>query len=128
MLEHKSVWEALTRSFALVRDAFWRVLGIRVLAGLLTLAVVIAVSVPFSIAAAIVAISSDSLGTAVFATVVAALGSAIGQVIAMPFIAAVSVLLYTDRRFRVERFDLLLHSGTHQTAGSYTDDIWMTGS
>ena len=33
VLERKPVWESISRSFALVRNHFWRVLGIRLLAG-----------------------------------------------------------------------------------------------
>ncbi len=131
VLERKPVWEAITRSFALVRNAFWRVLGIRILAGLLAVVAAVVVSVPFAIPAAIIAVSSDyQLGALVLSAVIIAVGTVIGQVITMPFIAGVTVLLYTDQRIRMERFDLVLHRAAYynQTSGSPADHLWLTGS
>ena len=48
VLERLGVVAAITRSFALVKNDFWRVLGIRLLAMLVAGLIAGAVSVPFS--------------------------------------------------------------------------------
>jgi hypothetical protein len=131
VLDRKPVWEAITRSCALVRHAFWRVFGIQALAKLLAFVVVVAVSVPFAVPAAIITMSSDSqFGALVVGALIVAVGTVIGQIVTMPFTSGVTVLLYTDRRIRVERFDLVLHMGVYygQTSGSSADRLWLTGS
>ncbi len=49
VLERLPVIDAITRSFTLVRNSFWRVLGIRLLTSLLATVVADAVAAPFSI-------------------------------------------------------------------------------
>ncbi|WP_394328679.1 hypothetical protein [Mycobacterium avium] len=126
VLERLPVLDAITRSFRLVRRGFWRVLGIRALAFLVTAVVANAVAVPFSIVGQVFQISSS--GTAfLISTAILSVGAAIGEIITAPFNAGVIVLLYTDRRMRAEAFDLL-QSGAAQ--GSYaaasTDNLWLT--
>jgi membrane-anchored glycerophosphoryl diester phosphodiesterase (GDPDase) len=130
ILEQKSIWAAITRSFALVRNGFWRVLGIRMLAGLVAGAIATAVAMPFAIAQVIVgAASPDSTGAFLLGAVLPAIGSVIGQIITAPFSAGVNVLLYTDRRIRTEAFDLVLRTGATEgpVLGSDTDHLWLTG-
>lgn len=128
VLERKSVMDSINRSFALVRNHFWRVLGIRLLASLVAAVVAGAVAVPFSIAGQIVAFSADSSGPFILATAIAAVGSAIGQIVTAPFNAGVVVLLYTDIRIRAEAFDLVLQTGaTTSTADvEAADALWRT--
>ena len=129
VLEHRPVFAAISRSFALVRNGFWRVLGIRVLAGVVAAAIAIAVSIPFAIVAVIAgAASSSATGALVLATVAASIGAVIGQIITAPFSAGVDTLLYTDRRIRAEAFDLVLRTGAvGPVSGSATDHLWLTG-
>ena len=49
VLERLPVIDAIARSFTLVRNGFWRVLGIRLLALLVAAVVADAIAVPFSI-------------------------------------------------------------------------------
>ena len=128
VLEHRPVFAAISRSFALVRNGFWRVLGIRLLAGVVAAAIAAAVSIPFAIVAVIIgAASSSTTGALVLGTVVASIGAVIGQVITTPFSAGVDTLLYTDRRIRAEAFDLVLRTGAMgPVAGSATDHLWLT--
>lgn len=127
VLERLPVMDAITRSFKLVRNGFWRVLGIRVLALLVTSVVANAVAVPFSIIGQFVQINSSATAFVV-STAVLSVGAAIGEIITAPFNAGVIVLLYTDRRMRAEAFDLVLQSGAAQ--GPYpaasTDNLWLT--
>lgn len=130
VLERRPVFTAITRSFALVRNGFWRVLGIRLLAGVVTAAVVVAVSIPFTIVAVIMgATSQPSATTAVVAAISLSIGAVVGQVITKPFTAGVDTLLYTDRRIRAEAFDLVLRTGAiggGPAADASTDQLWLT--
>ena len=128
VLEHKPILAALERSFTLVRHRFWRVLGIRVLAGLIAAIVAGLISVPFSLAGQVL-----SLGTTeptILGIVSAVLGQALGQIITAPFAAGVVVLLYVDARIRSEAFDVALRAGASAGPGavSFTDTLWPTAA
>jgi len=128
VLERLPVMDAITRSFALVRNGFWRVLGIRALTFLVASVVANAVAIPFGVVGQVVLTGTPSTGTLLLGTAIASVGSAIGQIITAPFNAGVIVLLYTDRRMRAEAFDLVLQSGA--AGGPYavasTDNLWLT--
>jgi hypothetical protein len=128
VLERLPVMDAITRSFALVRNGFWRVLGIRALTFLVASVIANAVAIPFSIVGQVVLAGTPSIGTLLVGTAIAAVGSAIGQIITAPFSAGVVVLLYTDRRMRAEAFDLVLQSGAAggPYAAASTDNLWLT--
>jgi hypothetical protein len=126
VLERLSVMDAITRSFALVRNSFWRVLGIRALTAVVVLAVAGAIVMPFSSAAQLLALSHT--GPLLIGSAMGVVGSTIGRVITAPFGAGVAVLLYTDRRIRAEAFDLVLQTGaaTNPAATASTDFLWLT--
>ncbi|WP_372489395.1 glycerophosphoryl diester phosphodiesterase membrane domain-containing protein [Candidatus Mycolicibacterium alkanivorans] len=127
VLERKPVMAAVSRSFALVRNHFWRVLGIRLLAAVVAVVVAGAVAVPFSIAGQVLAFGASTAGPFILATAITSVGSAIGQIVTAPFTAGVVVLLYTDIRIRAEAFDLVLQTGAVGTpAGASTDNLWLT--
>jgi len=128
VLERKPVLAAIERSFALVRHRFWRILGIRVLAGLITGILSGLVSVPFSIIGGV--FSLGTTGPTILGTFFATAGEAVGQIITAPFAAGVVVLLYIDARIRSEAFDVALRSGAARgpAAAAYTDEIWLTPS
>jgi hypothetical protein len=125
VLERIGVAAAITRSFALVRNDFWRVFGIRLLAVVVAGVVSGAVSVPFSLVGQVMLMVGQTTATTVIAFVLISLGGAIGQIITSPFSAGVVVLLYTDRRIRAEAFDLVLQTGAAGAVAS-TDDLWLT--
>jgi hypothetical protein len=128
VLERLTVFAAIGRSFELVRGSFWRVFGIRALGVLVAQLVAGAVAVPFSIVGELLGITSQSVGMALAAAVLMAVGAAVGQIITAPFTAGIVVLLYTDRRIRAEAFDLVLQTGatggTEAPADS-TDHLWL---
>ncbi|BBZ50633.1 hypothetical protein H7H82_08445 [Mycobacterium heidelbergense] len=128
VLERLPVIDAITRSFALVRNGFWRVLGIRALTFLVASVVANAVAAPFSIVGQVMLAGQTSTGAVLLSTAIVSIGGAIGQIITAPFNAGVIVLLYTDRRMRAEAFDLVLQSGA--AGGPYavasTDNLWLT--
>lgn len=125
VLERIGIWAAVTRSFALVKNDFWRVFGISLLGVVVAGFVSGAVTVPFSIVGQIMLLTGDSTTTSVVAIVIITVGGAIGQIITAPFNAGVVVLLYTDRRIRAEAFDLVLQTGAAGPVAS-TDDLWLT--
>ena len=129
VLERLEIIPAISRSFKLVRNDFWRVLGIRLLGGIVAAVVAGAVAVPFSFGGQILLVSASSTLAALIALVLLSIGSAIGQIISAPFSAGVVVLLYTDRRIRAEAFDLVLQTGAAFGPGApadSTDHLWLT--
>ena len=129
VLERLQIIPAISRSFKLVRNDFWRVLGIRLLGGIVAAVIAGAVTVPFSFGGQILLVSGSSTLAALIALVLLSIGSAIGQIITAPFSAGVVVLLYTDRRIRAEAFDLVLQTGAAFGPGApadSTDHLWLT--
>jgi hypothetical protein len=129
VLERLEIFPAISRSFKLVRNDFWRVFGIWLLGQIVAGMIAAAVSVPFSIGGQILLVSASSTVVALIALVLLSVGSAIGQIITAPFTAGVVVLLYTDRRIRAEAFDLVLHTGAAFGPGApadSTDHLWLT--
>lgn len=95
-LEDCGPLRGITRSGALVNGAFWRTLGIVLLGTILGQAVGAVVSAPFGLFGA----SGADLSTgSVFAL---ALGGMVTMLVALPFIAGVTTLVYLDRRMRTE--------------------------
>jgi hypothetical protein len=126
VLERLSVLDAITRSFALVRNGFWRVLGIRALTAVVVLLVATAIATPFNVAGQLLAAASG--GSLLISMTLSSIGSAIGRIVSAPFSAGVVVLLYTDRRIRAEAFDLVLQTGAAggPAAAASTDYLWLT--
>ena len=125
VLERLGVFDAITRSLALVRNSFWRILGIRVLTWIVVYLIAGAVAAPFNFVGHLL---TGSSGPLLIATTAGAIGSAIGRIITSPFSAGVDVLLYTDRRIRAEAFDLVLQTGAASgpAATASTDYLWLT--
>ena len=125
VLERLPVIDAITRSFTLVRNSFWRVLAIRVLTWVVVVLIAGAVAAPFNFIGHLLIGPS---GPSLIGAIVGAVGSAIGRIITDPFSAGVVVLLYTDRRIRAEAFDLVLQTGAAggAAATASTDYLWLT--
>ncbi|KAA0085686.1 hypothetical protein CIW52_07355 [Mycolicibacterium sp. P9-64] len=130
VLERLDVVSAMKRSFALVKNDFWRVFGIIVLGQLVAGIVAGAVSVPFTFGGQLLLVmDATSTSAIIFGLILMAIGGALGQIITSPFNAGVLVLLYTDRRMRAEAFDLILQSGAAAPPGTpadSTDHLWLT--
>src|SRR3954464_11744303 len=121
VLERLRIFPAISRSFKLVRNDFWRVFGIWLLAAIVVAVVAGAVSVPFSLGGQILLTAASSTMMLLFAMVLLSVGSAVGQIVTSPFAAGVVVLLYTDRRIRAEAFDLVLQTGAWYGPGAPAD-------
>ncbi|MDG5774619.1 DUF7544 domain-containing protein [Mycolicibacterium fortuitum] len=122
VLEHRGVIDAIKRSFTLVTKDFWRVLGIWLLATIVALVIAWGVGAPFNVAGQVMTMIAE--GPTVPALVLTAVGAAIGQIVTAPFNAGVVVLLYADRRFRAEAFDLMLRTGA-QAPVETADQLWL---
>ena len=116
LLEDLGIRAALTRSFRLTARSFWRTFGILLLTAVVVYAVVVAVSVPFGAVGQVVAVAVDDTGTLGLALsqTVSTLGSVLGSVVAYPFLASVTALVYVDLRMRREGLDVELHRATGQ--------------
>jgi hypothetical protein len=124
VLERQSVTGGLRRSFALTRHAFWRTLGILLLAAVIAWFVSTMIKVPFAIAG-LVATGATGAGGDItagvsMATVVDHVGTLLASAITTPFVAAVTCLLYLDRRMRVEALDVVLVRTAASDAASRT--------
>ena len=110
VLEGHGVFAGLRRSFALTKGAFWRVLGITLLAGILAYVTRVLLGMPFSILGVIVVALSGqgSVTGQMIITFVSHLSGLVTGAITTPFIAAVAGLLYIDRRMRLEALDVVL--------------------
>lgn len=97
-LEDTGVVAGLRRSWRLVGGAFWRTLGIVLLGVVLGQAVGTVAAAPFNLFAG----STAELSTgSVFAL---ALAGMVTMLVALPFIAGVTTLVYLDRRMRSEGY------------------------
>jgi hypothetical protein len=129
VLERLEIFPAISRSFKLVRNDFWRVFGIWLLGQIVAGLIAGAVTVPFSFGGQLLLVSASSTVAVLIALVLLSVGSAIGQIITAPFSAGVVVLLYTDRRIRAEALDLVLQTGAASGPGApadSTDHLWLT--
>jgi hypothetical protein len=129
VLERLSVFAAIERSYRLVKNDFWRVFGIRLLATIAVQFIAGAVTIPFSFGGQILLMTGSSTATTLLAFILLSVGGVIAQIITAPFVAGVIVLLYTDRRIRAEAFDLVLQTGAAYGPASpsdSTDHLWLT--
>ncbi|MFD7918510.1 hypothetical protein ACFV3R_04710 [Streptomyces sp. NPDC059740] len=114
MLEKQGALQALRRSAKLTRGAWWRVLGVQLLAYLVTGLVQFVLQIPALIVAFI--LDADHLTrwmegrTDAGWTVLICMGVAgvVSSALAFPFTAGVTALLYMDQRVRRESLDVEL--------------------
>lgn len=127
VLEQQPIIEAMKRSFALVRNSFWRIVGILILTAIVTSVVAFAIGIPFGLLGLAFGGTLGSTSGSIGAVIVAAIGGIVAQIVVQPFRCGVTVLLYTDRRIRAEAFDLVLQSGAASgpAAPGATDNLWL---
>ena len=121
VLERLPLSAAIGRAVRLIRNGFWRVVGIVILTFIVTSLIGLAMTTPFTITGLL-------LGTGLLSTLLARVGMTIAMIVVLPFVVGVLVLLYTDRRIRAEAFDLAVQSvtGPGAPAGPATDRLWLT--
>ncbi len=91
-----SPWYAMRRSASLVRGAWWRTLGILLLASLVAGALAQLLALPVSL---LLGAGVANLSVTIWATLIA---SVLSQVVVMPVTTVVLALVYLDRRMRTE--------------------------
>ena len=106
MLENTGVIEGIGRSWALTRGSFWRVLGILVLAGLITGLVTGTLSFGLGMVFGVVFVGLPAAQPLVSAVTV--LLTSVLSALVLPFTAAVTALTYIDLRMRTEGLDVEL--------------------
>lgn len=107
VLERATVLTALRRSWDLVATAWWRTFGVLALTAIITQIVASILALPFGLLSG-TSLTDPSASTGLGSLLVSSVGSIIGAAITWPFAAAVTVLLYVDRRMRREGLDLEL--------------------
>ncbi|MBZ4324223.1 glycerophosphoryl diester phosphodiesterase membrane domain-containing protein [Streptomyces huiliensis] len=110
MLEKQGVIESLRRSAKLVRGAWWRILGVQIVALLIIFAMTMIVQIPFG--AIQLTIGDGDLESATSLSwpslIITGVGAVISSTIALPFMAGVTALIYLDQRIRRESLDVEL--------------------
>lgn len=102
VLEHTGAWDALSRSWNLVRGSWWRVFGI-----LLLVSIFVGIFTSI-VSGALAAVLFIGHGGGTTYTVVSQALSGVAGIFVQPIQLGVSVLLYYDLRIRKEGFDLEL--------------------
>jgi hypothetical protein len=110
VLERSGVGAGLARSWRLTGGSqFWRVLGIRILTGILVAIAAQIVSIPLSIISIVGVIGlGDPQHFYLMQAVIAGVSGLITGALTTPFTAGVDSLLYVDQRIRREGFDVQL--------------------
>lgn len=114
VLERASILTSMRRSWRLTGGAFWRIFGIRLLAGVIVAVATSIATAPVSIVGSIIgtlgqpnggteaSLTTSLIGTTIATQAVTAVISAVGLVIT----TATTALLYLDQRMRTEGLDL----------------------
>jgi MFS family permease len=116
VLERVGVGAAISRSWRLVRGAFWRTWGLRALAYLIVLIAASVLSIPFGISSFQDINGGNAPSTGSIA--LSAVGGGIVWMLTEPLLAAAVTLIYIDRRMRAEGLDIQLAQAARQSAGA----------
>jgi hypothetical protein len=111
VLERAGVATAFRRSWRLVSGSAWRVLGILLLAAIITSIGQVIISVPTAVLAGLPAQGQspyESLPATFAQLLISGIGTIAGGAVFYPFNAAVTALLYIDLRMRREGLDVRL--------------------
>ncbi|MEU6481368.1 glycerophosphoryl diester phosphodiesterase membrane domain-containing protein [Streptomyces sp. NPDC047017] len=114
MLEKQGIKKAMGRSAKLVRDSWWRIFGIQLLAVLIVAIVSAVIGIPFGLVAAafndggFAGLLDGSADPGWTYLIISGIGAVIGSMITLPISAGVTVLLYIDQRIRREGLDIEL--------------------
>lgn len=103
LLEHLPVGAALSRSWRLTKNSFWRIFLLYLLTWILSVVLALVLEVPGQIYTAMVHNKAVLLGV-----VLQELGGFIAGVVANPIATIAIALIYYDQRVRKEAFDLQL--------------------
>lgn len=110
VLENAPIRRAFGRSRQLVRGSWWRILGISLLAMIIGLIIGLIITAPFGYFGGGFdqLTSTEPVAPTTKYLALTTIGGIIASTITEPFVAAVTVLLYTDQRMRREGMDIEL--------------------
>jgi hypothetical protein len=115
VLERQRVFASLGRSWRLTSGrAFWRILGITLLAGIIAMIIQGVLAVPVALVTGTV----DPSGTGVASSLTTHAMNLVVGALTTPFTAGVGCLLYLDQRIRREALDVTLARTAQQDAGT----------
>ena len=117
VLERRSVFDALSRSWALTRGVFWRTLMRLVVVGLLCVVTFWVVQLPLIVVSSLIIgiLSLSPTLDALFSSLGLAVATLLSMTVVVPFAAGAISLLYVDQRMRLEGFDLVLQRAARAT-------------
>lgn len=110
VLEKRGVFASLKRAWSLSRGAFWRLLGVALVAWFMAMVVFWVIQAPLMIAGTLIlSLADPTPGPALFfGALNVNLATLLACTVVTPFVAAVTCLQYIDVRMRREGFDLVL--------------------
>lgn len=117
------VREALSRSWALVGGAWWRTFAILLLTVILAAVLGGVLAAPFAVLGGALEAAGVLEPASVPQLALGALGSVLATTVTAPFTAAVTVLLYVDRRIRREGLDIELARAAGVTIPGRSDAV-----
>jgi hypothetical protein len=123
MLEKQGIVQSMKRSAKLVRNAWWRVLGVQLLAAVLVYIASSIVQAPFLLIAR--GVTGESVGSFLSGDTtpgwtflgITAIGAVLGAMVTLPISSGVTALLYMDQRIRREGLDIELTRAANAAAG-----------
>ncbi|HVX29291.1 MAG TPA: glycerophosphoryl diester phosphodiesterase membrane domain-containing protein [Nitrolancea sp.] len=119
VIEGKRGMAALSRSKALVKGHWWRVIGISILVSIIVGIISVIFSAPSTILGVMIAFGRDGETFRAIGAAIGVIFSTAGTIITGPIIYIASVLLYYDLRARKEGLDLeMMASQTEAVARS----------
>ncbi len=131
VLERLGPGRAISRSWMLTRDSFWRLFGIKLLTFIIIIIASLIIELPFDLAGGGVTfyggITPEKLATESTALIIlSAIGAILASTIMDPMKCGVTVLLYLDLRMRREGLDLALQNAAQrgQLTGEEFATIW----
>ncbi|MDN4471687.1 glycerophosphoryl diester phosphodiesterase membrane domain-containing protein [Demequina zhanjiangensis] len=107
VLERRGPIAALRRSWELTQGRFWMILGVLVVAIIITSLIQQVIAMPAMVILPFAMFAASSTATVLY-VVVMALMSFVGVLISIAYLGGVTAGLYTDQRMRQEAFDLTL--------------------
>lgn len=127
MLEKQDIVPAMKRSAKLVRNAWWRVLGVQLLAAVLVYIASSIIQAPFLFIAR--GVTGESIGSFLSGDSnpgwsflgITGIGAAIAAMFTLPISSGVTTLLYMDQRIRREALDIELTRAANTDAVNAPD-------
>ena len=116
VLERRGPVASIARSWRLVRGAFWRVFGLRLLITIIVSVAASALAVP--VVLLVIGSAVDGKAPSTLALALVAIVGVVGWTVTQPITAAALTLIYIDRRMRAEGLDMQLTQAARAAAAA----------